>query len=293
MNVALALSTIDLRLLKVAGGAFFTAGLFGMTWLALRSPDSLPNTLWMRYVAFLDAKLRLLFSSTKGGRIALGQLGGLATLAIVAAVAKSFWILLVALIVVVAPAFVLERRCAKRKLAIEAQLNRFTMGLVNALKASPSLANAFQTMVDLTAQPMQSELSYAVKAMRLGASLDQALLLMASRIGSADFDVIASSMLIGRNVGGDLPSLLESTAGSLREMARLEHVVRIKTAEGRAQLWVLAIFPLFLIFGLVSLMPTYFDVLTGSLAGYVLAGLSALCWGSSIVVAARIVNFSF
>jgi tight adherence protein B len=145
-------------------------------------------------------------------------------------------------------------------------------------------------MVDLSAEPMRGEVSHAVKAMRFGASLDQALLLMASRIGSADFDLVASSLLIGRNVGGDLPRILETTAASLREMGRLEQLVRAKTAEGKAQLWVLAVFPLFLIVGLAGLMPSYFDVLTSSFVGYLLAGISASCWAGSIVLARKIVH---
>jgi tight adherence protein B len=287
-----ALAAIPLRWLAVTGGSLLSAGMFGVSWWVLRTPDSLPRALWARYVAFLDAKLRVLFSPVQGARVALAQLAALGALVAVQILARPSWTVLAAAVVAFAPAIVLARKCAKRKRGIEAQLNGFTLGLVHALKAAPSVANAFQTMVDLTAQPMQSEIAYAVKAMRLGASLDQALLLMASRIGSPDFDAIASSMLIGRNVGGDLPTVLEATAGALREMSRLEQVVRVKTAEGKAQLWVLAIFPLFLIFGLGTLMPSYFDVLFESLTGYVLAGISVACWGGSIVVARRIINFS-
>jgi drug/metabolite transporter (DMT)-like permease len=47
---------------------------------------------------------------------------------------------------------------------------------------------------------------------------------------------------------------------------------------------------MFLIFGLASLMPNYFDVLTGSVAGYVLAFLSASFWAGSIILARKIVN---
>lgn len=292
MSATSLLAAIDAHWMAWAGAGLFVVGLFAATWLGARSPDAPPYRLWARYVTFLETKLRLMFLPTRGRVIALGQVGALVALLVLQILVRPSWTLELGLAVVVAPTLLIARLQKKRKAAIELQLNGFAMSLANALKATPSLGSAFQTMVDLTAQPMQSEISYAVKAMRFGASLDQALLLMASRIGSADFDVIVSSMLIGRSVGGDLPAILESTAASLREMSRLEQLVRAKTAEGKAQLWVLAIFPLFLIFGLSSLMPNYFDVLSSSLVGYVLAGLSAVLWGSSIVVARRIVNVS-
>ena len=43
----------------------------------------------------------------------------------------------------------------------------------------------------------------------------------------------------GRQVGGNLPKVLETTAHTLREMKRLEGVIRTKTADGRMQLWVI------------------------------------------------------
>jgi tight adherence protein B len=288
--VSPALLFVDPRWLEVSGVCCFTLGLLAFTWLTLRTPDSLPYRLWTRYVTFLESKLRLMFLRTSGRAIALGQVGAIVALVAIRIVASPWWAWVGMGVVLVLPTMVIERMQKKRKGAIEAQLNGFAMSLANALKATPSLAAAFQTMADLTAEPMRSELSYAVKAMRFGASLDQALLLMAGRVGIPDFDVVVSSLLIGRNVGGDLPSILESTAQSLREMTRLEQLIRAKTAEGKAQLWVLAIFPLFLVFGLASLMPSYFDVLTGSFAGYVLAFLSAAFWGGSIVLARKIIN---
>jgi tight adherence protein B len=290
MSPATLFAYLDPRVIELAGVLLFTLGLLAFTFLTLRAPDSLPFRLWTRYVTFLESKLRLMFLRTSGRNIALAQVGAIVALIAVRIVASPSWIWIAMGVVAVLPSIAIERMRKKRKVAIEAQLNGFTMSLANALKATPSLGAAFQTMADLTAEPMKSELSYAVKAMRFGASLDQALLLMAGRIAVPDLDVIVSSLLIGRNVGGDLPTILESTAHSLREMTRLEQLVRAKTAEGKAQLWVLAVFPLFLVFGLASLMPNYFDVLTASFAGYVLAFLSAAFWGGSIVLARKIVN---
>jgi hypothetical protein len=81
---------------------------------------------------------------------------------------------------------------------------------------------------------MRQEVDLALKEMKVGSTLDQALLHMAARVGSRQLDSALSSILIGRQVGGNLPRVLETTAGTLREMRRLEGVVRTKTAGARA-----------------------------------------------------------
>jgi tight adherence protein B len=130
----------------------------------------------------------------------------------------------------------------------------------------------------------------AIKEMRVGSTLDQALLLMASRIGSRQVDSALSSLLIGRQVGGNLPKILDGTAASLREMARLEAVVKTKTAEGKAQLGLLAVFPLGLVVVFDTVKQDYFAPLTQSVPGFIIIGISGICWISSLVIARKIVN---
>ena len=125
--------------------------------------------------------------------------------------------------------------------------------------------------------------------MRVGSTLDQAVLFMAGRIGSRRVDS-ALSALIGRQIGGNLPKILDTTAGSLREMARLEGVVRTKTAEGKAQLWVLAVFPIVLMLAFNAVKDGYFDPLTQSVTGYVVVTMALVFWVASLVVARRILD---
>jgi tight adherence protein B len=279
--------------LKWAGFACLAIGILGATWTTVVYRDGLPYRLWARYVSFLESQLRLMFINTSGHLIASCQLGALAALLVVILTARAGNVWLFAIFPILAgPAMWIDRQRKSRMVKIEGQLNGFALGLANALKATPSLGDAFRTLSDLTAQPLQEEILYAVKAMRFGASLEQALILMASRIGSPNVDMVISSLLIGRNIGGDLPTILERTARSMREMTRLEDLVRSKTAEGRAQLWVLAVFPLLLMLGLSSLMHGYFVVMTSSVAGYVLSGIAAATWMASILLARKIMAVS-
>ena len=126
--------------------------------------------------------------------------------------------------------------------------------------------------------------------MKVGSTLDQALLHMASRVGSRQLDSALSSILIGRQVGGNLPKVLETTALTLREMRRLEGVVRTKTAEGKAQLWVIGLMPFGLLLGLNFMWPGYFAPLTQSLTGYLITIGCTACWVAAIFLARKVLN---
>lgn len=88
--------------------------------------------------------------------------------------------------------------------------------------------------------------------------------------------------------GGDLPNVLRTAAASLREMERLEGVVRTKTAEGKAQAWVISFIPIPLYFGIQMSDPNYFLPLEETVLGHVLLGVAVLCWLLAGFLARRI-----
>jgi tight adherence protein B len=279
-----------LRLFKLLGLGLLFVGLFLALYLMVSDAQGLPRRLWSRYIVFLERKLRLMFVWTSGNVIAAGQAAGIAAiLALAVLVDLPYWYAFIVL-VAVAPSVVIERMRQKRVELIDAQLDGFLLALANALKATPSLGDAFTSVQRLIAPPLQQEVELAVKEMRVGSTLDQAVLFMAGRIGSRQVDSALSALLIGRQIGGNLPKILDTTAGSLREMARLEGVVRTKTAEGKAQLWVLAIFPVVLMLAFNAVKDGYFDPLTQSITGYVVVTFALVFWISSLVVARRILD---
>jgi tight adherence protein B len=279
-----------LQLLKWLGLGLFTVGIALLSFLLARDPESLPYRGYVRYVGSLERRLRLMFDFTSGRTIVIGQAGavlGLLALGLLADL--PLWYAGVA-VAIAAPTLYIDRMREQRVVAIEEQLDGFILALANALKATPSLGDAFASVQRLIPAPLSQEVELAVKEMRLGSTLDQALLFMAGRIGSRQVDSALSAVLIGRQIGGNLPKILDSTANSLREMARLEGVVRTKTAEGRAQLWVLALTPGVLILAFDAVKDGYFEPLTESATGFVLIAIGVGMWIASIVTARKILD---
>jgi tight adherence protein B len=281
---------INETMMKWGGLGVAALALFVLSFSVVSSPQSLVMRYWTRYCHRLESKLRSMFIFMPGRNIALGQLAGvfLVLAATITVDLPMWWLCL--LFVIAIPPWYIERRRKQRVEAIEQQLDGFLTALANALKATPSIANAFISVQQLLPSPLKEEVGLATKEMRVGSTLDQALLNMAGRVGCKQLDSALSAVLIGRQVGGDLPHILETTSSTLREMARLEGVVKSKTAEGRAQAWVLAVFPFLLAWAVNSIKPGYFDPLNESVIGWVIALVAGGCWVASILLARKVLS---
>lgn len=288
----LSLGNASFLLLKGTGIACVLGGLGAATWCLVATRDGLIQRAWARHCSSIERRLYRLFVFRPGYQFAVGQLVAMVICsAICIAVGAPFpAFLLVLLLCAAAPELWLRRLVRQRVAAIEAQIDTFLVALANALKATPSVADALVSTQSLVADPLRQELQLAVKQMRVGSTMEQALLNMSGRVGSRQLDSAISAILIGRQVGGNIAAILDATAGSMREMSRLEGVVRSKTAEGKSQMWVLGGFPIgiLVMFNLVS--PGFFDPLTSSPAGYFCTMLALLLWGLAIVTARAILK---
>ena len=284
------LAELNAEIFKWSGIVLLTLGIFGATWSLIADPQSMVRRYWMRYLAHLDRKLRSMFIWTPAKYIAYAQLGALFVVLLLAvSVALPLWYIWLVLIAL-APYYYIEKKRRERIEKIEEQLDGFLVGLANALKSIPSISSAFVSVQPILQAPLRDEVELAIKEMRVGSTLDQALLSMAGRVGSRQLDAALSAILIGRQLGGNLPTILETTANTLREMARLEGVIKTKTAEGKVQMWVMAATPFVMIVGLDWVFPGYFTVLQESLIGYALAFFAGAFWLASLLVAHKVLS---
>jgi tight adherence protein B len=276
-------------LLAHLGAALLAGGLAAAGYRECR-PGGAVRARFLRQAARIDAELAFLRYPGSGRGFALMQAGGCAA-ALAAACALETWPLAAfAVSVLAAPRFWLERRRVARVLALEQQLADWLLGVSGAVLAGNSLAEALRSSAALAAPPLRDEIEQTMREFALGAPLDRALEALAERVGSR---VVTSAVFIlgmGRETGGDLPTTLSRAAGSLREMARLEGVVRSKTAEGKAQAFVISIIPVPLVAAIDWMNPGYFAPLLSGPVGYAVLGAAAALWCIAIVAAASIVE---
>jgi tight adherence protein B len=288
-NVALG-GFLATGMLKYASLGATGLGLFLSAWSLAADQSGPAWRYYARYCSALERRLRLQFIWTKGSQIVMGQAGAVFVLCLAQVIiGVPYWggVLLAILIV---PLFYIENMRKKRVALIEFQLDNFILGLANALKSTPSIGGALATVAGILSDPIRQEVDLCLKEMKVGSTLDQALIHMASRIGSRPVDTALSAVLIGRQVGGNLPKVLEQTANSLREMGRLEGVLRTKTAEGKMQLYVLGGLPLVLFLGMNHMFPGYFIPMSQTIGGQVTLFAAGLMWITALIMARKILS---
>jgi tight adherence protein B len=272
------------------GGVVLTA--LGVAWLLYASlaGDTPVERYYRKYVASLDRYLKLLFLPGAGSRIVIGQL---VAAAVVAGAGIWFeipyWYVGIVACAVL-PTVHLRQKHTEHVRKLEAQADALVLGLANSLKTVPGPAAALAALAPVLPFPMRLEIDRLLKEMRVGSTLEQAILNMSSRVKSPDLDAALSSLLIGLQVGGNLPAVLETTAATIREMMRLQGVVRTKTSESRAQLWVLAVFPFVICYAFVSLDPEYFTPLQRTFVGTLVTAVAVILWLASLMTARKILK---
>jgi tight adherence protein B len=109
-------------------------------------------------------------------------------------------------------------------------------------------------------------------------------------MGSAMISGALGAIVVARQTGGDLPQTLERASAALRESARLEGVLRAKTAEGRGQVFVLAAIPFLLCIIIAWLDHSWFDPMLEHPYGRAILLGCTLCWVVAVAWAHYIVQ---
>ncbi len=280
------MSTIELTKLLGCGLICGSLGLtLALIWLRPAAVSGL-----CEHAARLDGDLRFLRLAGSGRRLAAWQATAGLGLALWSLALLSPLPLVALALLALAPNRLLERRRRERVTRIEAQLDTWLLALANALRATPSLGDALASTAALIPAPLGEEIDLLLKEYQLGVGMDRALASTAARIGSQSLSAGLLTLRVARSSGGDLSGCLEASAAALREMARLEGVVRTKTAEGKAQAFVISIIPAPLFAMLHWLDPDFLRPLAISATGHAVLVIAATLWIGAVLLAMRIVQ---
>ena len=255
--------------------------------LSLRSPGARAHA--GAYEQRVGRHLSYLQLALSARQLLAAQLGAAALALAIALAARSSWPLAVGVAAAVGPRLWLTRAARARTARIEAQLDSWLLALANTLRANPALGAALAASAELFPPPLARELARVEHEQRLGVGLDRALRHMAERVESPALGAALAILRIASATGGDLSRTLEGAAASLREMARLDGVVRSKTAEGRAQTAVIAIAPLALVAMLDELDPNLLSPLWSTALGHAVVAVALALWAAALLLARKIV----
>ena len=273
-----------------AAAGLAVASAVGCYWLVFDAEDAPGRRLLVEHERALTRKLRFLRAAITARQILALQAVATGTLITATALSGQSTLLFGLLPVLLLPGMRLERSLASRATQVETQIEPWLNAVANSLRASPSLGEALAASVALVPPPISQEVDFLVKEYELGTPLDRALDNLSERVPSKTLAGTTLALKVARRSGGNLPEMLESAAIALRELARLEGVVRTKTAEGKAQAAVIGAIPVPLI-GLIQYSdPHFFAPLWVSFSGNLVLAAAAVLWALAILMARKILQ---
>lgn len=134
----------------------------------------------------------------------------------------------------------------KRLAKFEAQLPDAFIMLSSSLQSGASLNMALEQVTAQSPAPLSQEFGLLVKRMRLGVTLEDALIELEQRLPMQSFVMASSAIRISREVGGNLVETINSMAKTLRRKKMMEGKIDSLTAQGKAQGTFMAMLPIIL-----------------------------------------------
>ena len=181
---------------------------------------------------------------------------------------------------------------AKRRLAaFENQLPDLLITLAASLKAGHSFRQGIQTVVEEGQPPAAAEFKRVLTDAQLGRPLEDALLEMAERVGSKNFDFVITAVTIQRQVGGSLAGLFDMVADTVRQRQQFARRIRGLTAMGRMSAYVLIGLPFFLAGAMTLLNSDYMKPLYDTSSGHVMIVLALSMMAVGSLILKKIVSF--
>src|SRR5690349_7990903 len=160
-----------------------------------------------------------------------------------------------------APDWYLRFMQAKRIRAFNGQLGDTIVLMANSLRSGYSFLQTMELVGKESPPPMGVEYRRAVREVGLGMSVQDALMNLLRRVPSEDLDLMLTAVTIQFEVGGNLATILDTIAHTIRERVRIQGEIRTLTAMGRASGWIISLLPVALGIVIMLINPTYMSAM--------------------------------
>lgn len=181
-----------------------------------------------------------------------------------------FFILVGAIIGFLFPKWYVRKKQQKRTLQFNEGLADMITTIIGSLRAGFSFPQALKSVVEEASSPIKDEMESVLKEMQYGKSLEDALNDLKERMPSEDLDLMVQAILIQRQVGGNLATVLDKIVETIRERTKIHRQITTLTAQGRLSGYVIAFLPVILGFILYLMQPSYIGTLFHNLIGIIM-----------------------
>lgn len=113
----------------------------------------------------------------------------------------------------------------------------------NAIKSGFTFQQAMDIVAKEIKGPISEEFVRALNEIQLGVTLEEALEGICQRVKDDDFEMVAMSVVIQRQVGGNLSQILDTVGETIRDRIKLRGEIKALTAEGVISGWAIGLLP--------------------------------------------------
>jgi tight adherence protein B len=160
--------------------------------------------------------------------------------------------------------------------------------IIGSLKAGYSFSQALKTVAEESESPVKEEIQTMINELNYGITMEEALNNLKDRMPSADLELMIHSVLIQRQIGGNLSVILEVIVSTIRERKKLERQVRTLTAQGRLSGRIIAALPVVLGIAFFLINRNYMMQFFNNIYGQVALGIGICLTVLGFIVINRI-----
>lgn len=146
-----------------------------------------------------------------------------------------------------------EKRCSK---FVDQMVDGLTI-MANGVKAGLSVTQSMERIVDSLPNPISQEFNLVLSQIRLGRSVEEALIDLAERVPKADVQMFVTAINILKETGGNMAETFSTIVTVIRERQKVERKIEAMTAQGIMQGLIISMVPIGIIVLLYLVDPGY------------------------------------
>jgi tight adherence protein B len=191
------------------------------------------------------------------------------------------------------PPVILALHAKKRRNLFHMQLSDALSVMCNSLKSGFSLPVAMGSISNEMPDPIGKEFARLVREMQLGMSLEEGLQRMVKRTQCEDLELLATTIIIQRQTGGNLSEILDNISQTIKDRIALANEIKILTTTGRTSGYVIGLLPVFLLAGLMILNPEYVAMFFETGTGKTMLAVAAVMELIGFLFVRKVVNIKY
>jgi tight adherence protein B len=165
--------------------------------------------------------------------------------------------------------------------------------IVRSLHAGHPLNAAVALVGREMPDPIGSEFGILTDQLTFGSEFDEAFYNLFGRVGADELNLLAVTVSVQRNTGGNLSEVLENLASMIRDRLMLKNKIKAISAEGRFTAVLMSVFPGVLYLIISTLAPDYFDPIWETGRGTLIVVGTILYMSIGVYIMNRMVRFDF